>query len=168
MLAETLYGRLLRNLGLRDRTAVVSDNSTQNECTAGNRDMIAEYRSLNRTALVVYRTDRACRSLVAGDERYPVIRAADAAAPDRTVVFAGNAACIAVVTGDAAVADTVLDRAARAVHADNAACRTDICGHPDRDSSRTAKQPLRPPARRQRRLHCPPLRGPLPPDWSGS
>ena len=121
--------RLLRNLGLRDRTAVVSDNSTQNECTAGNRDMIAEYRSLNRTALVVYRTDRACRSLVAGDERYPVIRRADAAAPDRTVVFAGNAACIAVVTGDAAVADTVLDRAARAVHADNAACRTDICGH---------------------------------------
>ena len=120
--------RLLRNLGLRDRTAVVSDNSTQNECTAGNRDMIAEYRSLNRTALVVYRTDRACRSLVAGDERYPVIRA-DAAAPNRTVVFAGNAACIAVVTGDAAVADTVLDRAACAVHADNAACRTDICGH---------------------------------------
>ena len=121
--------RLLRNLGFRDRTAIVSDNSTQNECTAGNRDMIAEYRSLNRTALVVYRTDRTCRSLVAGDERYPVIRRADAAAPDRTVVFAGNAACIAVVAGDAAVADTVLDRAARAVHADNAACRTDICGH---------------------------------------
>lgn len=37
--------------------------------------MIAEYRSLNRTTLVVYRTDRACRSLVAGDKRYPVIRA---------------------------------------------------------------------------------------------
>ena len=120
--------RLLRNLGCSDRTAVVSDNSTQNECTAGNRDMIAECRSLNRATLVVYRTDRACRSLVAGDERYPVIRA-DAAAPDRTVVFAGNAACIAVVTGDTAVADTVLDRAARAVHADNAACRTDIRGH---------------------------------------
>ena len=120
--------RLLRNLGCSDRTAVVSDNSTQNECTAGNRDMIAECRSLNRTALVVYRTDRACRSLVAGDKRYPVIRA-DAAAPDRAVVFAGNAACIAVVTGDTAVADTVLDRAARAVHADNAACRTDIRGH---------------------------------------
>lgn len=64
VLAETLYGRLLRNLGFRDRTAVVSDNSTQNECTAGNRDMIAEYRSLNRTALVVYRTDRACRVLL--------------------------------------------------------------------------------------------------------
>ena len=91
--------------------------------------MITECCSLNRTALVVYRTDRACRSLVAGDERYPVIRRADAAAPDRTVVFAGNAACIAVVTGDAAVADAVLDRAARAVHADNAACRTDIRGH---------------------------------------
>ena len=120
--------RLLRNLGCSDRTAVVSDNSTQNECTAGNRDMIAECRSLNRATLVVYRTDRACRSLVAGDERYPVIRA-DAAAPDRAVVFAGNAACIAVVTGDTAVADTVLDRAARAVHADNAACRTDIRGH---------------------------------------
>ena len=118
--------RLLRDLGVRDRAAVVADERAEQEGAAGDRDPVSDFRAADRAALVVDRTDRARRRPAARGERYRRAAAADRAVLNAAEVFARDAAGVAVAAGDAAVAVTVLDRALPAADADDAARRARV------------------------------------------
>jgi len=118
--------RLLRDLGVRDRAAVVADERAEQEGAAGDRDPVSDFRAADRAALVVDRTDRARRRPAARGERYRRAVAADRAVLNAAEVFARDAAGVAVAAGDAAVAVTVLDRALPAADADDAARRARV------------------------------------------